>query len=56
LPSHCSIRARGERRCEVWGVVSEANGEWDGCVLYLWYEEEGRSVKKRKRVGRENVK
>lgn len=36
--------------------MSEASGDWDRCVSYLWYEEEGRAVRKRKRVGRENVK
>lgn len=36
--------------------MSEASGEWDRCVLYLLYKEEGRAIRERKRVGRENVK
>lgn len=28
--------------------MNEASGEWDRCVLYLRYKEEGRAVRKRK--------
>lgn len=52
----CSVRAGGERRCEVWTDESEPRREWNRCVLHLLYKEEGRAIMERKRVGRENVK